>query len=89
MNNRLTDDNDHSVVKSIGLRLKAARQSVGLSQREACAVMGVGTSAWNHWEKGRRSPDLLTLIRFTGTYGLSIEWILRWIPAVVQKIKIF
>ncbi len=61
---------------AIGQRLKAARQSVGLSQREVCVALGVGTSAWNHWEMGRRSPDLITLIRFSKTYGISTDWIL-------------
>ncbi|MBF0155172.1 MAG: helix-turn-helix transcriptional regulator [Magnetococcales bacterium] len=74
----MSDDlNGPNFLKAIGQRLKTARQSAGLSQRDVCAALGVGTSAWNHWEMGRRSPDLLTLIRFTQTYGLSAEWILR------------
>ena len=74
----MSDDlNDPPPLKAIGQCLKAARQSLGLSQRQACAAMGVGTSAWNHWETGRRSIDLMALIRFSKTYGISTDWILR------------
>ncbi|MBF0423249.1 MAG: helix-turn-helix transcriptional regulator [Magnetococcales bacterium] len=77
----MSDDlNDPSFLKTIGQRLKAARQSVGLSQRDVCAALGVGTSAWNHWETGRRSPDLMTLIRFSKTYSISTDWILGGEP---------
>ncbi|MBF0626503.1 MAG: helix-turn-helix transcriptional regulator [Magnetococcales bacterium] len=74
----MSDDlNDPNFLKIIGQRLKAARQSLGLSQRQTCAALGVGTSAWNHWETGRRSIDLMALIRFSKTYGISTDWILR------------
>ncbi|MBF0143561.1 MAG: helix-turn-helix transcriptional regulator [Magnetococcales bacterium] len=81
----MSDDiNDPNPLKAIGQRLKAARQSVGLSQRDVCAALGVGTSAWNHWEMGRRSPDLMTLIRFSKTYGISTDWILSGEPPDAQ-----
>lgn len=67
---------DPNPLKAIGQRLKAARQSVGLSQMEVCAVLGVGTSAWNHWKMVRCSPCMMTLARITKTYSISADWIL-------------
>jgi DNA-binding transcriptional regulator YiaG len=37
-------------------RIRALRERLGLTQREAAELVGVNDSMWCHWEKGRHPP---------------------------------
>lgn len=39
-------------------RLKAWRVLAGLTQCDAAARAGVSQTAWNHWEAGKKKPDV-------------------------------
>jgi len=43
--------------------IKAWRESAGLTQAQAAALIGYSVQAWEHWEQGRRPmrPVLLDL----------------------------
>ena len=54
-----------------GLRL--ARMSKGLKQYEAADALGVGHSAYSHYENGIREPSLNTLVKMSELFGVSID----------------
>ncbi len=41
-------------------QLKIARESLGLNQAEAAAVLGCGKRTLEHWEAGTRTPLAIT-----------------------------
>ena len=66
-------DNDELI--QIGVRLKAARLALGLSQKDLYEAIGIKAAAWNHWESGKRMPDPLAMAEFYRLHGVTMEWI--------------
>ncbi|WP_227657653.1 helix-turn-helix domain-containing protein [Candidatus Magnetaquicoccus inordinatus] len=62
-------------MKVIGHRLKMARQALGMSQRDVCALLNVHTATWNHWETGRRMPDPMVIVEFANSCKVSLDWV--------------
>ena len=60
----------------VGLRLKAARQALGLDKQGSMATMlGVGTSTYNNWELGIRLAPVSAMVRLYVIAGVSLDWI--------------
>ncbi|MGA7712518.1 MAG: FCD domain-containing protein [Rhizomicrobium sp.] len=57
-------------------RLKSARNSRGLSQRQLGALSTVQSSAIAHFESGRRLPTLATLCLLSQALGVSTDYLL-------------
>jgi transcriptional regulator with XRE-family HTH domain len=64
-------------LKDTGDRLARAREALELSQVEICRNIGIGETTWNNWEKAKRRPDPLALVRFANAYGISLDYIYR------------
>lgn len=74
-------DRDAEELKAIGMRLKAARLALGLSQKEVYEALGVGASTWHHWESGKRTPDPLVMAKLQKLHGISLDWIFAADPS--------
>lgn len=52
-------------------RLRAAREQLGLTQRDAARTLGVSFTSYAQYEQGVREPTLEWLIRFAETVGID------------------
>ena len=62
-------------MNSLGSRLKAARQSVNLTQAEVAERLYVSSQAVSLWEKDENYPDISKLPELSRLYKVSIDWI--------------
>jgi transcriptional regulator with XRE-family HTH domain len=64
----------------IPLRLKQARNKIGISQKELGIKIGMDESSasgrMNHYEKGRHSPDLKTLRKIAQELNVPLNYFL-------------
>lgn len=58
-------------IRTIGSRIRARRNDLGLSLEEAAPLCGVHWSALGALERGQRNPSVVTLLRIA--QGLSID----------------
>ena len=54
-------------------QLRAAREALGWSRREAAAQAGVSHRTWEAWELGRRTPPMQTAARVAALLGVEID----------------
>lgn len=64
------------VRQGVGLRLKAARESKGLSQPEVAKHFGVGKGTVSAWETGLGDPGVYKLRQLAKLYGVAADAIL-------------
>ena len=60
---------------NINKRLKDARQSCGLSQREVAEALGMARSTVLRWERGDNLPNNADLATLAKVYQISTEWL--------------
>ncbi len=62
----------------IPLRLKQARNKIGISQKELGIKIGMDASSasgrMNHYEKGRHVPDVDTLRKIAGELNVPLNY---------------
>jgi len=66
------DDPEH---KEIGDRLAQVRRYYGLSEKDFASKAGIGSTQYNNWERGFRSPKISAAIRLVNTYNLTLDFI--------------
>ena len=57
--------------RTIGQRLKKARESLGLTQEQVAQYLGENRVQISYYETGRREIDMETLIKLADLYGYS------------------
>ena len=65
-----------SIWQGVGMRLKAARENVGLSQQEVGDRFGCPKAMVSAWEKGRGDPGVYRLMELADLYGIHADIIL-------------
>jgi transcriptional regulator with XRE-family HTH domain len=68
-------------ITSVGARIAARRTALGLSQAQLAERAGCAQPRISAWERGRREPSLLNLVRLASALGVSTDWLLRDIRA--------
>lgn len=63
--------------RNFGLRLRAIRQSKGLSQQSLAEAAGVDRKTVNRIERGHFSPNLNTMMRLAHSLSLTVQDLLR------------
>jgi transcriptional regulator with XRE-family HTH domain len=53
--------------------LKALRKSKGWTQDEMLSVCGITRSTWSNYENGQTEPDIQTIVKVSGVFGVSID----------------
>lgn len=61
--------------KDYGLRMKELREKKGLTQKQACKLLGVSISSLSTYERNVREPSIETLVRMANLYNTTIDYI--------------
>jgi transcriptional regulator with XRE-family HTH domain len=61
------------IAGDIGLAIKRARLTAGLSQCKAAARLGVLVSHWQHWEAGRVQPTMGSACRIADALECTVD----------------
>ena len=61
----------------IGSILKNARTEMGLTQEQAAEALGVSRQTISNWETGRTYPDIISVIRMSDLYSVSLDRLLK------------
>lgn len=61
---------------TFGDRLAAAREAMGLSQKELAQGVGIKTSVLRGWEEDLNEPRVTRLSILAGILGVSFRWLL-------------
>lgn len=68
---------DSEAQKAMGMRLRAIREALGLTQEDMAAHMGVVITALSAWESGRNRIDIVKLARSAARWGFTTDWVAR------------
>ena len=60
----------------LGNRIKEARKSKNIAQKDLAGALGVTKSAMSLWEKGTREPDVSTLRRIADILDVSADYLI-------------
>lgn len=66
-------------------RLKFAREQTGFTQREVAKETGISQPIIAYLETGKREPSLENLGILAEFYGVSIDWLLAYVPQKQPK----
>lgn len=61
--------------ESVGVRLRALREVLGVSAKDLCAAVNVEPNTWSQWENGKRMADLLAMARLCDQTGVDLDYI--------------
>ena len=62
------------------MRLKEARKSAGLTQKEVAAVVGVNQNTYSYWENGKTKIDSDSLAKLSELFGVTTNFLLGKAP---------
>ena len=71
----------------IGSIIRKARQEKGLTQESAAEALGVSRQTISNWETGRTYPDILSVIRMSDVYAVSLDRLLKEEDSVKQTYR--
>lgn len=71
----------------IATMIKKARQDKGLTQEAAAEALGVSRQTISNWETGRTYPDILSVIRMSDLYAVSLDRLLKEEDSVKQTYR--
>ncbi|MBE5794314.1 MAG: helix-turn-helix transcriptional regulator [Clostridiales bacterium] len=71
----------------IGAIIKKARQEKGITQETAADALGVSRQTISNWETGRTYPDILSVIRMSDLYAVSLDRLLKEEDSVNQTYR--
>lgn len=85
MSKSIQDDEDKFPFRSIGARIKAVRETKGMSATDFAAVCGFNYTRYINWETGHRRimPD--EAIVLCEKFGLTLDFIYRGIEAQLPQ----
>jgi len=61
----------------IGTIIKNARNEAKLSQERAAEALGVSRQTVSNWETGKTYPDIISVIRMSDLYSVSLDHLLK------------
>lgn len=73
-------------MSSIGLRLRAARENIRLSQKEVGETLKINHKNISHWENGRALPSLSDLRDLANLYNVTTDYLIGDINAYKQQL---
>lgn len=62
-------------MKTLGRRLRSARDNTGLSQIEAAKKLGISNGTLSGYERNYRDPDTEILYKMADLYDVSVDWL--------------
>lgn len=73
----------------IGCKLKRARNDTGLTQEQAAELLAVSRQTISNWENNKSYPDIISVIRMSDIYSVSLDHLLKEESAVKQTYQDF
>ena len=61
----------------IGTKIKEARAAAQLTQEQVAEALGVSRQTVSNWENDRTYPDILSVIKISDCYGVSLDQLLK------------
>ena len=71
---------DSDMLIEFGQRLKKARNTRGLSQRELSELSGLSNAVITKYEKGQNDPGATNLIKIARILNVDPAWLMAWNP---------
>ena len=72
---------------NIGDKIKNAREENKLTQTQASESLMVSRQTISNWENGNSLPDILSVIRMSELYQISLDELLKGDKAMMDKIE--
>lgn len=72
---------------NIGYKIKNAREENKLTQSQAAESLMVSRQTISNWENGKSLPDILSIIRMSELYRISLDELLKGDIAMIEKIE--
>lgn len=72
---------------NIGEKIKNAREEHKLTQTQAAEELMVSRQTISSWENGKSLPDILSVIRMSNLYQISLDELLKGDKAMMNKIE--
>ena len=72
---------------NIGEKIKNAREEHKLTQTQAAEELMVSRQTISSWENGKSLPDILSVIRMSNLYQISLDELLKGDKAMMKKIE--
>ena len=72
---------------NIGNKIKNARESNHLTQEQAAQRLMVSRQTISNWETGKSLPDILSIMRMSELYNLSLDELLKEDKAMLAKME--
>ncbi|MBQ7137656.1 MAG: helix-turn-helix transcriptional regulator, partial [Clostridia bacterium] len=73
----------------IGCKLKRARNEKGLTQEQAAELLAVSRQTISNWENNKSYPDIISVIRMSDIYAVSLDHLLKEEQDVKQTYQEF
>lgn len=75
-------DGGHVPQWDVADRMRKALRHADLGVAEMADYLGVSRTSVSNWINGRVEPSLQTLRLWSLRTGVSLEWVLAWVPAL-------
>ncbi|MBQ8028058.1 MAG: helix-turn-helix transcriptional regulator [Clostridia bacterium] len=62
---------------NISEKLKVARKNSGMTQEQVAEKLGISRQTLSNWETGKTYPDIISVIRLSELYELSLDLLLK------------
>ena len=72
---------------NIGDKIKKAHEENKLTQTQASESLMVSRQTISNWENGKSLPDILSVIRMSKLYKISLDELLKGDKAMIEKIE--
>ncbi|MBR6787373.1 MAG: helix-turn-helix domain-containing protein [Clostridia bacterium] len=73
----------------IGSKLKNARNEKGITQEQAAELLGVSRQTISNWENNKSYPDIISVIKMSNIYSVSLDHLLKEEITVKQTYQEF
>lgn len=58
-------------------RLVSLKEQSGLNAKQLTSELGISTTSFTDWGKGKGSPSVDTLVKFSDYFHVSLDWLVR------------
>ena len=72
---------------NIGEKIRNAREEMNLTQTQAAESLMVSRQTISSWENGKSLPDILSVIRMSKLYKMSLDELLKGDKAMMEKFE--
>lgn len=71
----------------IGTIIRKARNESALTQEQAAEALGVSRQTVSNWENGKSYPDIISVIKMSDLYSVSLDYLLKEETSMKQTYK--